>query len=101
MNRCARFKGNVSPDSITEQHSELFEMPDGHFRLNEFINRFVVRMSGGERLQLLKILLAHLQACTAIASRIEMSAIIAFGSRQPPALHFPISSVPTTNLLVQ
>lgn len=59
MNRCARFKGNVSPDSITEQHSELFEMPDGHFRLNEFINRFVVRMSGGERLQLLKILLAQ------------------------------------------
>ncbi|VTL97211.1 Nuclease-related domain [Pseudomonas aeruginosa] len=35
VNRCARFKGNVSPDSITEQHSELFEMPDGHFRLNE------------------------------------------------------------------
>ncbi|KES23064.1 AAA domain-containing protein [Pseudomonas sp. AAC] len=59
VNRCARFKGNVSPDSITEQYSELFEMPDGHFRLNEFINRFVVRMSDGERLQLLKILLAQ------------------------------------------
>jgi serine/threonine protein kinase len=59
VNRCARFKGNVSPDSITEQHSELFEMPDGHFRLNEFINRFVVRMTCAERLHLLKILLAQ------------------------------------------
>ncbi|MBV7547414.1 NERD domain-containing protein [Pseudomonas sp. PDM26] len=59
VNRCARFKGNVSRDAITEQYSELFEMPDNHFRLNEFINRFVVRQESSERLHLLKILLAQ------------------------------------------
>lgn len=59
MNRCARPKRNASPEKVTEQYAELLEMPDGHYRLNEFINRFVERMSGLERVQLLKMLLAQ------------------------------------------
>lgn len=59
MNRCARPKRNTSPDSVTEQYAELLEMPDGHYRLNEFINRFVERMTAHERVQLFKILLAQ------------------------------------------
>ncbi|QHE97310.1 AAA family ATPase [Pseudomonas cannabina pv. alisalensis] len=59
MNRCARPKRNASPDSVTEQYAELLEMPEGHYRLNEFINRFVERMKALERVQLFKILLGQ------------------------------------------
>ncbi|WP_440090380.1 AAA domain-containing protein [Pseudomonas fragariae (ex Marin et al. 2024)] len=59
MNRCARPKRNASPDTVTEQYAELLEMPEGHYRLNEFINRFVERMKALERVQLFKILLGQ------------------------------------------
>lgn len=56
-NSCLRSLTNIDPEDITEEFYELYELPHGHSRFNEYISSHVVKFSDEERLKLIKILL--------------------------------------------
>jgi len=57
-NHCLRSLSGFEKDQVTTQHSEVYELPAGHTRFNEFIGRYGKSFSIGDRLNLTKLLLA-------------------------------------------
>ncbi|MDH1405068.1 AAA domain-containing protein [Pseudomonas putida] len=57
--RCLRPMKNPSRDSVTQEYSELCELPSEHYRLNEFINRFVEQFDEAGRVRLAKVMVAQ------------------------------------------
>lgn len=57
--RCLKPIKNPSKDSITQEFSELCELPAEHYRLNEFINRYVEQFPETGRIKLAKIMVAQ------------------------------------------
>src|SRR5690606_12503607 len=60
--RCLRPIRNPSVQSITQEFSELCELPTSHYRLNEFINRYAQNYEESDRVKLAKILVAQFAA---------------------------------------
>jgi serine/threonine protein kinase/KaiC/GvpD/RAD55 family RecA-like ATPase len=57
--RCLRPMKNPSKDSVTQEYSELCELPSEHYRLNEFIHRYVGQFDQSGRIRLVKVLVAQ------------------------------------------
>lgn len=57
-NHCLRSLTGFEKEQVTSQHSEVYELPPGHVRFNEFIGRYGQAFSIGDRLNLTKLLLA-------------------------------------------
>lgn len=57
--RCLRPMKNPSRDSVTQEYSELCELPSEHYRLNEFINRFVEQFDETGRVRLAKVMVSQ------------------------------------------
>ena len=57
-NHCLRSLSAFEKEQVTTQHSEVYELPAGHARFNEFIGRYGKSFSIGDRLNLTKLLLA-------------------------------------------
>lgn len=57
-NHCLRSLSGFEKEQVTTQHSEVYELPAGHARFNEFIGRHGKSYSIGDRLNLTKLLLA-------------------------------------------
>ena len=57
--RCLRPMKNPSKDSVTQEYSELCELPSEHYRLNEFIHRYVGQFDQFGRIRLVKVLVAQ------------------------------------------
>ncbi|UQS13307.1 AAA domain-containing protein [Pseudomonas sp. HS6] len=57
--RCLRPMKNPSKDSVTQEYSELCELPSEHYRLNEFINRFVEQFDQAGRVRLAKVMVSQ------------------------------------------
>lgn len=55
---CLRSLTSIQKDEITAEYSELYELPPGHFRFNEFIGKYCVAFSERERFALAKLLVA-------------------------------------------
>ena len=57
-NHCLRSLTSVQKDEVTTHYSEVYELPPGHSRFNEFIGKFGANFSFGDRLTIVKILIA-------------------------------------------
>ncbi|MCX7514986.1 AAA domain-containing protein [Frateuria hangzhouensis] len=57
-NHCLRSLTGFEKEQVTSQHSEVYELPPGHVRFNEFIGRYGNSFSIGDRLNLTKLLLS-------------------------------------------
>jgi len=57
--RCLRPMKNPVKGLVTQEYSELCELPSGHYRLNEFINRYVEQFDESGRVRLAKVLVAQ------------------------------------------
>lgn len=57
-NHCLRSLTGFEKDQVTSQHSEVYELPQGHSRFNGFIGRYGKSFSIGDRLNLTKLLIA-------------------------------------------
>ncbi|MEZ3135659.1 AAA domain-containing protein [Stutzerimonas kunmingensis] len=57
--RCLRPMKNPSKDSVTQEYSELCELPSEHYRLNEFIHRYAGQFDESGRIRLVKVLVAQ------------------------------------------
>ncbi|MCQ4275628.1 AAA domain-containing protein [Stutzerimonas degradans] len=60
--RCLRPIRNPSVQSVTQEFSELCELPASHYRLNEFINRYAQNFDESDRVKLAKNLVAQFAA---------------------------------------
>tara|TARA_R110001583_G_scaffold72800_1_gene203372 strand:- start:3075 stop:8162 length:5088 start_codon:yes stop_codon:yes gene_type:complete len=54
---CLRSISNPSMDDMTQEYCELYELPSGHFRFNEFIDQYIVQYPEEQRLVPVKTLL--------------------------------------------
>ncbi|MCF7996085.1 MAG: NERD domain-containing protein [Chromatiaceae bacterium] len=54
---CLRSLKTISPQEVTQQFHELYELPAGHSRFNEFVGRHLESMPEDGRVALVKILL--------------------------------------------
>lgn len=57
-NHCLRSLTSFDRDDVTSQHSEVYELPPGHVRFNEFIGKYGQSLSQVDRLNVVKLLLA-------------------------------------------
>ncbi len=57
-NHCLRSLTSFQKDEVTTEYSEVYELPPGHLRFNEFIGRFGQALSEQDRFNLTKLLIA-------------------------------------------
>lgn len=57
-NHCLRSLTSFERDEVTSQYSEVFELPPGHERFNEFVGKYGQSLTLIDRLNLTKLLLA-------------------------------------------
>lgn len=57
-NHCLRSLTSLQQDEVTTEYVELYELPPGHVRFNEFIGKYGVSFSDIDRLNVAKLLLA-------------------------------------------
>lgn len=57
-NHCLRSLTSFEKDEVTSQYSEVYELPPGHVRFNEFVGKYGQSMNQIDRLNLTKLLLA-------------------------------------------
>lgn len=57
-NHCLRSLTSFEKDEVTSQYSEVYELPPGHVRFNEFVGKYGQSLSHTDRLSLTKLLLA-------------------------------------------
>ncbi|MFZ6693837.1 AAA domain-containing protein [Undibacterium sp. SXout20W] len=57
--QCLRSLSNPVPDDMTREYCELYELPPGHKRFNEFIDSFVRKYSFAQKLALVKLLICQ------------------------------------------
>ena len=57
-NHCLRSLTSFEKDEVTSQYSEVYEIPPGHVRFNEFVGKYGHSFTQSDRLNLTKLLLA-------------------------------------------
>ncbi len=57
-NHCLRSLTSFEKDEVTSQYSEVYELPPGHLRFNEFVGKYGQSLTPKDRLNLTKLLLA-------------------------------------------
>lgn len=57
-NHCLRSLTSFEKDEVTSQYSEVYELPPGHVRFNEFVGKYGQSFTHADRLNLTKLLLA-------------------------------------------
>ena len=57
-NHCLRSLTSFEKDEVTSQYSEVYELPPGHVRFNEFVGKYGQSFTQTDRLNLTKLLLA-------------------------------------------
>ena len=57
-NHCLRSLTSFEKDEVTSQYSEVYELPPGHVRFNEFVGKYGQSFNQADRLILTKLLLA-------------------------------------------
>jgi len=57
-NHCLRSLTSFEKDEVTSQYSEVYELPHGHVRFNEFVGKYGQSLNQTDRLKLTKLLLA-------------------------------------------
>lgn len=57
-NHCLRSLTSFEKDEVTSQYSEVYELPPGHMRFNEFVGKYGQSFSQTDRLNLTKLLIA-------------------------------------------
>lgn len=57
-NHCLRSLTSFEKDEVTSQYSEVYELPPGHVRFNEFVGRYGPGLTETDRLNLVKLILA-------------------------------------------
>lgn len=57
-NHCLRSLTSFEKDEVTSQYSEVYELPPGHVRFNEFVGKYGQSLNQTDRLNLTKLLLA-------------------------------------------
>ncbi len=57
-NHCLRSLTGFERDDVTSQYSEVYELPPGHMRFNEFVGKYGLSLNATDRLNLTKLLLA-------------------------------------------
>jgi len=57
-NHCLRSLTSFEKDEVTSQYSEVYELPPGHVRFNEFVGKYDRSLNDNDRLNLTKLLLA-------------------------------------------
>lgn len=57
-NHCLRSLTSFEKSEVTSQYSEVYELPPGHLRFNEFVGKYGQSLSLADRLNLTKLLLA-------------------------------------------
>ena len=57
-NHCLRSLTSFEKDEVTSQYSEVYELPPGHVRFNEFVGKYGQTLTQTDRLNLIKLLLA-------------------------------------------
>ena len=57
-NHCLRSLTGFEKDEVTSQYSEVYELPPGHVRFNEFVGKYGQSFSKTDRLNLTKLLIA-------------------------------------------
>jgi len=57
-NHCLRSLTGFERDDVTSQYSEVYELPPGHLRFNEFVGKYGPSLNAKDRLNLTKLLLA-------------------------------------------
>ncbi|MYM30309.1 AAA family ATPase [Duganella sp. CY15W] len=55
---CLRSLTSFEKDEVTSQYSEVYELPPGHMRFNEFVGKYGPALHATDRLNLVKLLLA-------------------------------------------
>lgn len=57
-NHCLRSLTSFEKDEVTSQYSEVYELPPGHVRFNEFVGKYGLLFNETDRLNLTKLLIA-------------------------------------------
>jgi serine/threonine protein kinase len=57
-NHCLRSLTSFEKDEVTSQYSEVYELPPGHIRFNEFVGKYGQSFNQTDRLNLAKLLIA-------------------------------------------
>lgn len=57
-NHCLRSLTSFQKDEVTAEYSEVYELPPGHVRFNEFIGKYGKAFSDPDRLNVVKLLIA-------------------------------------------
>jgi serine/threonine protein kinase len=57
-NHCLRSLTSFQKDEVTAEYSEVYELPPGHVRFNEFIGKYGKAFSDQDRLNVVKLLIA-------------------------------------------
>jgi len=57
-NHCLRSLTSFQKDEVTSEYSEIYELPPGHVRFNEFIGKYGQAFSESDRLNVAKLLIA-------------------------------------------
>lgn len=57
-NHCLRSLTSFEKDEITAEYSEVYELPPGHVRFNEFVGKYGQSFSESDRLNITKLLIA-------------------------------------------
>lgn len=57
-NHCLRSLTSFQKDEVTAEYSEVYELPPGHVRFNEFIGKYGKAFSDMDRLNVVKLLIA-------------------------------------------
>ncbi len=57
-NHCLRSLTSFQKDEVTAEYSEVYELPPGHVRFNEFIGKYGKSFSDQDRLNVVKLLIA-------------------------------------------
>ena len=57
-NHCLRSLTSFEKDEVTSQYSEVYEIPPGHVRFNEFVGKYGQLFNPSDRLNLTKLLIA-------------------------------------------
>lgn len=57
-NHCLRSLTSFEKDEVTSQYSEVYELPPGHVRFNEFVGKYCQSFTQSDRLNLTKLLVA-------------------------------------------
>lgn len=57
-NHCLRSLTSFQKDQITAEYNEVYELPPGHVRFNEFVGKYGKSLSNSDRLIIVKLLIA-------------------------------------------